>query len=80
MDIAATVHSLVNVVGVGLVLGAGLPALFALGLRLAATPEAVDGGPPRASRGGRTLGALCFAVVALAVVVGVVWIIVGDGH
>lgn len=80
MDIAATVHSLVNVVGVGLLLGAGLPALFALGLRLVAAPRTADGETARASRAGRALGAACFAVVALAVVVGVAWIIVGEGH
>lgn len=85
MDVATTVSALVKVIGVGLVLGAGLPALFALGLRLTSVPvphpAQGSGADGRQARRLRTaLGAACFVVVAAAVVVGVVWIVLGDGH
>ncbi|MGO1316784.1 MAG: hypothetical protein ACTMIR_07095 [Cellulomonadaceae bacterium] len=87
MDVTTTVSALVKVIGVGLVLGAGLPALFALGLRLTSVPvphgaQGPDarGHPIRTGRLRTALGAACFAVVAVAVVVGVVWIVLGDGH
>lgn len=82
MDIADTVISLVKVIVVGLLLGAGLPAIFAVGLRaVSRTVETADPGAPGGvvttrSRSGLVLGYACFAVVGLAVVAGIIWIIV----
>lgn len=62
---------------VGLLLGAGLPALVALGMRSLAmgtgdgtTGVAEHGG--RTSAAGRLGAALCFAIVGLAVVAGLI--------
>ncbi len=64
-----------QVVVAGLVVGAGLPALFALGVRFA-----VDGGPGRLPGGWRRLVAgACFLVV-LAAVAGGLALIVAGGH
>lgn len=78
-----------QVVVAGILVGAGLPALFALGLRLLnpVTPvlQRVDDGPApapvetRTSRA-RRLGAMaCFTVVLAAVVTGLGFIVAG-GH
>lgn len=81
MNIADVAGSLLKVIGVGLLLGAGLPALFALGLRgVSRTVETANPDVPgevltRTSRSGLILGLLCFGVVGLAVVVGIGWII-----
>lgn len=82
MDIADTVTSLVKVIVVGLLLGAGLPAIFAVGLRaVSRTVEAADPDAPgevitTKSRTGLALGYACFALVGLAVIAGIVWIII----
>ena len=113
MDFASVGISLLKVVVVGLALGAGLPAIFALGLRLStrtanpvpsvfaqaaftASPSAEQGSsalalgdgssatepatgvdaPGYVTRLDRAMGAACFAIVALAVVAGIVWIVV----
>nr|WP_269329405.1 hypothetical protein [Kineosporia babensis] len=58
---------------ISLLLGAGLPALFALGIRaLALTPEGSDS---PASPGARVLGYTCFAVVVLVVLLGIALIV-----
>lgn len=60
----------------GLILGAGLPALFSLGVRFNAAGAgeiSAGGSTPRA--GYRALGLLCFVVVALVVALGVTVII-----
>ncbi|QJW35429.1 hypothetical protein [Cellulosimicrobium protaetiae] len=88
------IDSLLKVVVAGLVVGAGLPALFALGVRLAAgravrvevgTPDGrltSDGRTVRVERasGARQVGAVvCFAVVVVAIVVGIAFV-AGGGH
>ena len=65
---------------VGLVLGAGLPALFALGVRLTAvgaggTATLADTRPNPAAA---VVGWLCFALVAVAIALGIA-IIVSSG-
>ncbi len=82
MNIAEVAVSLLKVVVVGLLLGAGLPALFAIGLRAVsrtvdiADPQAPGEVLTRVSRLGLLLGYLCFTVVGLAVLAGIGWIIV----
>lgn len=69
---------------IGLVLGAGLPILFAVGVRLIAGPAqtvAEDGSTVRSAPPGilsRVLGWLIFALVLYAVVVGIE-VIIGAG-
>lgn len=81
MNIADVAGSLLKVIAVGLLLGAGLPAVFALGLRgVSRTVEIADPEVPgevltRTSRTGMILGLLCFGLVGLAVVIGIGWII-----
>ncbi|MEU0545226.1 hypothetical protein ABZ319_35675 [Nocardia sp. NPDC005978] len=61
-----------EVVLAALVFGAGLPAIFAYGVRCRA---AVDSGASGTTRQlNQALSALCFAVVMIAAVVGVVFI------
>lgn len=67
----------------GILLGAGLPAVFAVGLR-ALSPSDVDASDGSTTLGRVTparkvLGVLCFAVVGAAVVAGIV-VIVASGH
>jgi len=70
-------EALGSVLVAGLILGAGLPALFALGVKML-TPVTADGvqyvSPVR-----RSLGYLCFAICILAVALGVVFLALG-GH
>jgi hypothetical protein len=76
--------SLWEIVVVGLLAGAGLPALFAIGMRALARPargrvspdsgELVGGNPA-----GIALAAACFLVVLAAIGYGI-YIIVASGH
>ena len=82
MDILLkSAQALGQVIAAGLLLGAGLPTLYALGVRalnsnrvLLADGSEVTG---RASRSGLVLAVLCFSTTALAVVFGIVVIIFG---
>ncbi|MET4049647.1 MULTISPECIES: hypothetical protein [unclassified Rhodococcus (in: high G+C Gram-positive bacteria)] len=75
-----TLDSLWKVVLVGLLLGAGLPAIFALGLRALAVGETPDDATGttqlRTTRpvAATAVAALCFAVVVLAIVAGILFI------
>lgn len=64
-----TMNSLWQVVLVGLLLGAGLPSLFALGVRSLHAGRSVEGGPAHPL--GIAGAVVCFAVVALAVAGGI---------
>jgi hypothetical protein len=79
--LAQSFSALWQVVAVGLLLGAGLPALYSLGVRALETNRVLlaDGGEftSRATAGGKALAGLCFGVTALAVVFGIVVIIFG---
>lgn len=79
--LTTTVNSLWQVVLVGLLLGAGLPAVFAIGLK------SLDAGQ-RASGTDSTIAAarsplavagavMCFAVVLIAIVTGILFIMQG---
>lgn len=76
------VEAAAQVALIALVLGAGLPVLFAVGVRSfalagGASPDGSDGDvrPPSAAPLLRVLGVLCFAVVVAAVVLGLTIII-----
>jgi hypothetical protein len=73
-----------EIVVVGLLAGAGLPALFAIGMRTlglparghaATRPDELVGGSPAAM----AAAALCFAIVLAAVGYGI-YIVVASGH
>jgi hypothetical protein len=75
-------HAVWKVLVVGIVLGAGLPALFAVGIRAMAygqggdAEEHAQGAALAAPHPlGRVIGILCFAVVLLAVVLALVYIV-----
>ncbi|WP_251149724.1 hypothetical protein [Cellulosimicrobium sp. Marseille-Q4280] len=88
------IDSLLKVVVAGLIVGAGLPALFALGVRLAAgrtTPAAVDADGVHMTPSGEVVtvarpstvriiaAGVCFLVVVLAIAGGIVFLANG-GH
>lgn len=80
-SVAHMLRSLITVVLVALVLGAGIPAIFALGMKATTLGRGVtpDG---EASTGamtlsGRVLSVLCFGIVMLAVLVGIAFIVAG---
>lgn len=67
-----------QVLAIGLLFGAGLPALFALGVRsLALGVGGAAEADPSASPHpvGRVVGGACFAVVALVAVLGIAFIV-----
>jgi uncharacterized membrane protein (DUF485 family) len=68
--ITSTLGSLWKVTLIGLVLGAGLPLIFAFGVRFMSTQTA-DG---RRNNVGFTAAIACFAVVAVAVVAGILYV------
>lgn len=69
MDI---VSSITKVLAIGLMLGAGLPALFAIGMRLEAVGHGDLGKP--ANPVYRALGYAIFGVTVLVIVVGILWV------
>ncbi|MEO7000076.1 MAG: hypothetical protein ABI112_18525 [Terracoccus sp.] len=83
-NIALALEGAWKVLLAGLLLGAGLPAIFALGIRSLAlndggrTVTATDGtstGDGPASPLGKVLATLCFALVLLGVVLGITFIV-----
>ena len=85
MDILTSALSAIwQVVVVGLVLGAGLPAVFALGMRSLSVGRmaGVDGhlrtGAPPVSLAGKIGAVLCFGFVVAAALFGIAVIVFGD--
>ncbi len=83
IDLVAIGRSVLSVLGVGLLFGAGLPALFALGMRSLATippgddfdPDSDEHPPPTTL--GRIGAWVCFGLCLLAAAFGVVVIVFG---
>ncbi|GAB11752.1 hypothetical protein GOARA_088_00150 [Gordonia araii NBRC 100433] len=67
-------ESIIRVFVIGLVFGAGLPALFAVGLRLWANGYNADGTVTNHNPVLKALGGVLFAVVTLAIIIGILWI------
>ena len=70
-------ESILNVLVVGLILGAGLPALFATGMLAyshGAGGEEADHLMPKPNPALKYLGILLFGLVAFVIVTGVAWI------
>lgn len=74
LDFAGIAGSVVQVLVVGLLLGAGLPGLFALGIRQLAV---ADGDLPGRRSSARAVGIACFAAAILVALLGVVVIVFG---
>ncbi|QBJ95684.1 hypothetical protein ERC79_06665 [Rhodococcus sp. ABRD24] len=73
-----TANSLWQVVLVGLLFGAGLPAIFALGLKsLSAGTHPDAEGAPLPSAAGKLGAAVCFAVVLIAIIAGILMLMQG---
>jgi len=73
-----------EIVVVGLLAGAGLPAIFAIGLRALGTPgkghvNVCDDELVGGSRAGIAIAVACFAIVLAAIACGI-YIIVISGH
>jgi hypothetical protein len=83
MDTWINLTALWQIVVVGLLAGAGLPAVFALGVRTLSPPDgqpvvvggANDGGTVTASRGRVAAAGLCFVVVVAAIAYGLYLIV-----
>lgn len=76
IDVSEMGMAALRVLAMGLVFGAGLPALFAIGMRLqsAGTGE-VDGEAPGTRRTGLLVGGwIVFALVIVVVLAAVLWI------
>lgn len=69
--------ALAEVLAVGLIIGAGLPALFAVGVRALAGPGSRDKGGHRSPLH-IVVGVTCFAIVVAAITVAIV--IIASGH
>ncbi len=81
MDILTrTLGALWQVAAVGILLGAGLPALFALGIRALSSGPATADGPADAPAPVfmRSLAVACFGLCVLAVLFGIVVIVFGN--
>ncbi|MFT3901017.1 MAG: hypothetical protein QM728_12360 [Gordonia sp. (in: high G+C Gram-positive bacteria)] len=70
----AIADSILRVLVIGLVFGAGLPALFALGLRLWANGYNADGTVTNHNPVLKALGGLLFVLVSAAIIIGILWI------
>lgn len=73
-------EALWKILAVGLVLGAGIPVLFSAGIRAMAygaggSAETADAGTAAPHPLGRVVGVVCFAVVLLAVALGLTFIV-----
>lgn len=72
-----TFESIAKVLVVGLILGAGLPALFAVGLKLhadGAGDEHADGTVTAPNPALKATGYLLFAVVVAVIAIGILWV------
>ncbi|GAB3583461.1 hypothetical protein [Calidifontibacter terrae] len=75
--IADALQSAFKVLIAGLIFGAGLPAIFAIGVRFwsIGSPEPTAGGQTvRSNPAALAAAVVAFAIVAVAVVLGVLWI------
>lgn len=75
MSSIVDVNALLSVVVAGVVLGAGIPALFAVGVKTLTLPA----GSTELALSRKVVAGLCFAACALAVLGGVVFLAYG-GH
>lgn len=72
MTVVHAISPIWKVLLVGLILGAGLPALFAFGLRAASGTVNADGSINQPNPAGRAIAGLCFLIVLLVVVAAII--------
>ncbi|MEV5651029.1 hypothetical protein AB0L57_22485 [Nocardia sp. NPDC052254] len=73
--VTAIAKSLGEVTLIALVLGAGLPVIFAAGIRLwSAEPAGAEGAAARRGSALQIAAYVCFALVAIAVFLGIVYV------
>ena len=82
MNATTMFTDLLQVIIAGLILGAGLPALFAVGIRLASGTNEINADgtithTKDATAFQKTLAALCFGVIIFSVLAGILWITKG---
>lgn len=79
-DISLALNAAWQVLLVGLLLGVGLPAIFALGVRSLAASGAGGGlaGAKSPNPAGKALAYVCFFIIVVAVIIGLVALI-ADG-
>ncbi|MFV0632926.1 hypothetical protein [Demequina sp.] len=70
--------ALANILVVGTLVGAGLPALFAIGVRVLAGPDS-RGADGHVTTGRKVIAWACFGVVILAVFAAIAFLVSG-GH
>ena len=70
----SVVESIFRVFLIGLIFGAGLPAVFAIGLRLWANGYNADGTVTNHNPVLKAVGAALFVFVSLAIIFGILWI------
>jgi hypothetical protein len=70
--IVSAISPIWKVLLVGIVLGAGLPALFSIGIRTSAGTVGADGSVVAPKPAGRAIAMACFVVVGLVVIAGIV--------
>lgn len=69
---------LMQVTIAGIILGAGLPVLFGLGIKLAAPAHGVEGhSSEHISPGRRAAAGVIFLIILAAVIIGLLWITQG---
>jgi hypothetical protein len=72
-----TVKAIFNVLVVGLLLGAGLPAIYAIGIRLYSAGSgdvSADGTVTNANPALKGIAYLLFAIIAAVILAGILWI------
>lgn len=78
MDIWESIQPIWKVFAVGLALGAGLPAIFAIGIHFGASHRSEDGEVVGASPVGRVIAAVCIGIVCLAIAFGIAVLVDAD--
>ena len=78
MDFIETIGPIWKVLSVGVLLGAGLPAIFAIGMRLQSPAPSGAGIATQPGAGRRVAGIACFGVVIVAVLFGLAVLVGGD--
>jgi len=77
VDFITTIAPIWKVLAVGILLGSGLPAIFAIGMRLQ-SPASAQGGTVRLAATRRVAGVCCFVLIVAVVLFGLAVLVGGD--
>ncbi len=78
MDILESIQPVWKVLAVGMLLGAGLPAVFAIGIHFGSARTPPDGSAPVATLRGRIVSWVCFAIIGIAILFGLAVLVAAD--